>query len=69
MLMKTGATPSSVDSAKFKKEYTARMAELQANGLSFSESSKQAAKEAAQTYGLAYYEGSHGIFQRVHPPS
>jgi type VI secretion system secreted protein VgrG len=32
------------------------------------EASKIAAKEIAKEYGLAYYEGSNGVFQRVSPP-
>jgi hypothetical protein len=67
MLIKTDATPTSVDSAELSKTYSARIAELRANGESFSDALKIAARETAQAYGLAYYEGSNGIFHRVYP--
>jgi len=65
MYMRTDATPEQVDFTALNDAHNERIWELCDNGMSFSEASKQAAKETAQAYGLAYYEGSNGIFQRV----
>ncbi|MDR2881502.1 MAG: type VI secretion system tip protein VgrG [Azoarcus sp.] len=68
MLMRTAATPASVDSTKLSSAHSARMAELvNTDGLSFSDASRAATRETAKAYGLAYYEGSDGVLQRVYP--
>jgi hypothetical protein len=68
MYMRTDASPASVNATQLNNTQNARMAQLQTvDGKSFSEASKIAAKETAQAYGLAYYEGSNGVFQRVSP--
>jgi hypothetical protein len=35
--------------------------------LSFIDATRQAAREVAQQNGLAYYEGTNGVFTRVYP--
>ena len=68
MCMRTGTTPASVNAGQLNRVQNARIAELQTvNGKSFSEASQIAARETAQAHGLAYYEGSNGVFQRVYP--
>jgi Arc/MetJ-type ribon-helix-helix transcriptional regulator len=67
MYLRTGATPSHVDWTAVNNAQNQRVQQLTAHGLSFSAASKAAAKEAAQTYGLAYYEGTNGVFTRVYP--
>jgi len=67
MYMRTDASPKRVDFRQLNNAQNARITELRKSGMSFSEASKQAARETAQAYGLAYYEGSNGIFHRVYP--
>lgn len=68
MMLKTGATPTAVDSAAMNTATNARINALVADsGMSFSAASKQAARENAQKMGLAYYEGRNGVFKRVGP--
>lgn len=45
----------------------ARTSELVGKGVDFSEATRQAAQETAQKYGLAYYQGTGGILDRVYP--
>ncbi len=68
MYMRTAASPANVNAVQLNNAQNARIAELQTvNGKSFAEASRIAAKETAQANGLAYYEGSNGILQRVYP--
>ena len=67
MYMRSGATPSVVDSVNLNSIQNARIAELVGKGTGFSEASRVAAQETAKSYGLAYYEGSEGVFSRVYP--
>jgi type VI secretion system secreted protein VgrG len=67
MYMRTDASPTNVDETKLNNDHNARIAQLIAGGKDFSEASKIAAKETAEAHGLAYYEGSNGILQRVYP--
>lgn len=66
MYLRTEETPASVDFTKLNDEQNQRVTDLMTNdGKSFSEASQIAAKETAQKYGLAYYEGKDGVFTRV----
>lgn len=65
MIMKTQATPSTVDYNTLNSEQNARIAQLRKEGKSFSEASREAAKETAQKYDMAYYEGKDGKLKRV----
>ena len=67
MYMRTDATPARVDYTQLSNEQNARLSELIGHGMSFSDASKQSARETAQKYGLAYYEGANGSFHRVYP--
>jgi type VI secretion system secreted protein VgrG len=49
------------------KAQSQRIAELQGKGFDFSTASKMAARETADKYGLAYFEGRSGVFNRVNP--
>lgn len=68
MYMRTAQTPNYVDFTALNNTQNNRLSELMNNaGKSFSEASKQAAKETATNYGLAYYEGFNGKLTRVTP--
>jgi hypothetical protein len=67
MYLRTGFTRSHVDGNAVKNARDQRVRQLMQQGLSVSNASKIAAKETAQTYGLAYYEGTNGVFTRVYP--
>jgi type VI secretion system secreted protein VgrG len=67
MYLRTGLTPRHVDGNAVKNARDQRVRQLMQQGLSASNASKVAAKETAQTYGLAYYEGTNGVFTRVYP--
>ena len=64
-MLRTRETPDNIDFDALNDSQNARMSELQDGGMSFSDASQQAAKETAQTYGMAYYEGSNGHLRRV----
>ncbi len=65
LIMKTAETPASVDYDKLNQDQNDRVAELQKGGKSFDEASRIAAKETAQKYKMAYYEGKDGVLNRV----
>jgi hypothetical protein len=67
MYLRTGITRNYVDGKAVKDLRDQRVRQLMEQGLSLSYASKIAAKETAQTYGLAYYEGTNGVFTRVYP--
>lgn len=67
MYLKTGKTPASVDFAALNQAQNDRIGALMAKGADFDAASRQAASETATKYGLAYYEGSNGSFQRINP--
>ena len=67
MYMRTQASPASVNAAAMNNAQNARIGVLQGQGMGFSDASRQAARETATQNGLAYYEGSNGIFNRVVP--
>ncbi len=67
MYMRTDSTPDIVESVSLNDAQNSRIAELLGKGSSFSNASKIAAQETAKSLGLAYYEGSGGVFSRVYP--
>jgi hypothetical protein len=67
MYIRTANTPANVDFTALNDAQNARIGDLISTGHSFSDASKIAAKETAQNHGLAYYEGSNGLFTRVSP--
>ena len=68
MYMRTAESPAYVNADELNNTHNARIAQLQLeNNMSFSDASKIAARETAQAYGLAYYEGSNGVLRRVYP--
>lgn len=67
MYMRTQATPATVDATALNNAQNTRISVLQGQGMGFSDASRQAARETATQYSLAYYEGSNGIFNRVDP--
>ncbi len=67
LFLKTRSTPSWVDFDGLNDRENARIVQLSASGISFPTASRIAAKETARRYGLAYYEGANGTFNRVYP--
>jgi hypothetical protein len=67
MYLRTGVTPLYVDGNAVKNARDQRVRQLIQQGQSVSKASKDAARETAQAYGLAYYEGIEGVFKRVYP--
>ena len=67
MYMRTQASPASVNAAALNNAQNARIGVLQGQGMGFSDASRQAARETATQYNLAYYEGSNGVLNRVVP--
>lgn len=67
MYIRTGTSPTNVDAVTLNNAHNARIGELIGSGSSFSDASKVAAQETAKTHGLAYYEGTGGVFSRVYP--
>ena len=67
MYMRTQATPPSVNAVALNNAQNARIGVLQGQGMGFSDASRQAARETATQYNLAYYEGSNGILNRLVP--
>jgi type VI secretion system secreted protein VgrG len=67
MYMRTQASPASVNAVALNNAQNARIGVLQGQGMGFSDASRQAARETATQYNLAYYEGSNGILDRVVP--
>lgn len=65
MYMRTQATPASVNATALNNARNARIGVLQGQGMGLSDASRQAARETATQYNLAYYEGSNGILDRV----
>lgn len=65
MFLRTEKTPANVDFDTLNDQQNARTSELVKGGKSFSEASQIAAKETAQKYNLAYYEGKDGVLRRV----
>ncbi|SRR6266436_9679259 len=65
MYLRTEETPASVNATTLNDEQNARISALVSSGKSFSEASQIAAKETAQKYKLAYYEGKDGTLRRV----
>ncbi|MDT3337935.1 RHS repeat-associated core domain-containing protein, partial [Shewanella sp. SP1S1-7] len=65
MLMRTASSPAEVDHNRFGRLQNIRIAELVNNGLDNSQASRIAASETAKQYGLAYYEGTNGVFKKV----
>lgn len=65
MILRTDATPAGLDGRAVAAEVDARFEELLGNGVDFAEASRTAAQEAADKYGLAYYQGSNGSLTRI----
>jgi hypothetical protein len=72
LLLRTDGTPANVDTDKIRREHKTELnAGTMANGRvhGSDEVTQRLAKEYAEKYGLAYYEGKNGTFNRVWPPS
>ena len=67
MLLRTPKTPANVDYVQLRDGQNARQLALVRTGKSFEEASRILAREAAEKYGLAYYEGKNGKLDRVYP--
>ena len=65
MFMRTRSTKTKSDLSGLNNAQNNRMSTLMGQGKSFSQASREAAKETAYRYGLAYYEGTKGVFKRV----
>jgi hypothetical protein len=67
MFLRTAqTTPKGVDAYAMHVFYENKVHQLQAQRKSFSDASRRIAKNIATKNGLAYYEGSNGIFRKVH---
>jgi type VI secretion system secreted protein VgrG len=67
MLMRTQATTTTVSGSTMQADHDNRLQQHLSNGMSLSDASRQASRETAKAYGLAYYEGTGGVFKRVTP--
>jgi hypothetical protein len=65
MFMRTKTTVASADFNSVNNNNYMRIGQLTASGQNFNTASQQAAKETANRYGLAYYEGTNGLFKKV----
>jgi type VI secretion system secreted protein VgrG len=65
MFLRTAETPKRVDEDAMGIAYDARLNQLMKQGMGFTEATQTATKEVAADNGLAYYEGSNGIFKKV----
>jgi len=70
MLLRTGATPSSVDHDQLKAEYMAEHTALEEGSRrqNAAEASQALNHKYAKKLGFALYEGKNGNFERVEPP-
>ena len=62
---RTSETPARVDYQQLDDDQNARIGELTNAGSSFSDASRQAAKETAKRFHLKYYEGSNDTATEV----
>jgi hypothetical protein len=72
LLLRTDGTPANVDADAIRREHKQELnAGKMVAGRVYSEEgvTQRLAREYAQKYGLAYYEGDNGTFKRVWPPS
>jgi type VI secretion system secreted protein VgrG len=67
MVVRTAETPTTVDFDKINDKGNDRVAELMRGGKGYEEATRIAAKEAAVSLKMAYYEGKDGEFKRVSP--
>jgi hypothetical protein len=65
MYLRTMVTPVNVDAVKLNGKYNQHIMALIKKGTDFDLASQVAAKKIAELYGMAYYEGSEGVFQKV----
>ena len=65
LMLPTQKTPKNIDYDTLNDAQNKRIGELTDAGTPFSEASRMAANETAKKYGMAYYEGSHGVLNRV----
>lgn len=63
--LRTAATPTEVDQDLLNKTQNDRVRQLVKGGLAFGEATQLAAAETSAKYGLAYYQGTGGVFVRV----
>lgn len=66
MYLRTAETPE-LDFRTVEEAHLRRMAVSWGQGVPITEYTRQAARESARAYGLAYYEGKDGVFTRVAP--
>ncbi|MFZ6727279.1 hypothetical protein ACO0K2_17445 [Undibacterium sp. MH2W] len=62
LMLKTEATPLSVNRSAMNNSENAAISNFVSGGMNFSEASRVAAVNTARQNGLAYYEGSNGVF-------
>jgi type VI secretion system secreted protein VgrG len=67
MLLRTQATPTTLGARRIEADHGNRINQHLRNGMSFSDATRQASRETAKAYGLAYYEGTGGVLTRVTP--
>ena len=65
MFMRTQNTSTSVNYSALDNSNNLRIGQLTASGMKYNAASQQAAKEMANKHGLAYYEGTNGVFKKV----
>ena len=66
-LVSTARTPVSVDRATIAAAQESAMRERMGEGRTFQQASRVAAESIAPIFGLAYYQGIHGMLTRVSP--
>jgi type VI secretion system secreted protein VgrG len=67
MYLRTAATPANISPGLIGSAHGLRVIRAMENGMDKSAAKREAAKQTAQAFGLAYYEGSNGVFTRVSP--
>lgn len=64
-LVRTDATPASVDGGQLAAEFKRRLFEYQDAGLPFTQALFDTNRDLCQQYGLAFYAGKHGTLKEV----
>jgi type VI secretion system secreted protein VgrG len=67
MYLRTAATPANISPGLIGSAHGLRVARAMENGMDRSAAKREAAKQTARAFDLAYYEGSKGVFTRVSP--
>jgi type VI secretion system secreted protein VgrG len=67
MYLRTAATPANISPGLIGSAHGLRVARAMENGMDQSAAMREAAKQTARAFELAYYEGSNGVLTRVSP--